>query len=112
MIFSLENRLLEMHASGVYLSSNDFIVIGSNLGILLPYKKRDIVLGLLINFAKEDNKEREVYKYLFQLIEERLKEYEEMMEHYPGSKGIIMENVNNGKKILLEIKNLGETSEQ
>jgi len=101
---NFEKQLMSTFFSGVYLSVGDIVKIANNLGIKLPYKRRDILLSKLSIEAKKVDKYNKYTKEIIKLIDKRVNEFKSLVLAYPQSSDIVNSWIKraNGIKLLIE----------
>lgn len=104
MIIPLEDRILSLFNSGVYITNKELVDIGESIGISLPLKSREIVFGKIINFAKEEKKERELISILEEKIELRIAEYSGLKSNYPLSENLLDVALHRANEVKLSLK--------
>lgn len=74
---ALEKQLMALYRSGVYITSKDVQDMGKKLGYEEALKERETALKKLLTKAKKDKKLPQLFDAIAEVIDERLKQYEE-----------------------------------
>ncbi len=82
-LLHVEKHLLSLFTCGCYLSTQDIVVLGQELGVELAYKKRSMLLQTLFLHAKETNKNGELVALLCTLLETKAEQLLNLLRHYP-----------------------------
>jgi len=101
---SLEKQLLSLFFSGLYISSHDIRQIGAKIGIELPVKDRNILLSRLFGDANKENKTKELYLAISDLIRSRAMQYAILGNNYPHTKPLILKWLQKAKATDLLLK--------
>lgn len=103
----LINQLLTLFFSGVYITSEEMILIGKKLGYELPSKNRELLLKNLFAMAEKDNKTAFILDEFLFLLNERFSEYKNLTMTYPGINEVSMnwaQRINTIKRLLVSEK--------
>ena len=79
----IENQLLTLYKSGVYLSNHDIIQVGKAIEIELPYKNRELVFKMLLAEADKSDKITELMGALLGLLKSRRQSYMALGDNFP-----------------------------
>lgn len=82
---ALENNFLNTFFSGLYISANEFIAIGKQLGIPMSMNSRELLIKELLNKSDTEGKLDQAVILLNKLIEDRIGHYHELSRDYPGA---------------------------
>ncbi len=101
---SLEDNLLSLFFSGVYLTNYDFFNIAKKLNFNIPIKDREVNLRSLIKGAKDNLKSKELEDELFNLIDTRIDEYSKLANNYANTSLIIKNWIDKANNLKLVVK--------
>jgi hypothetical protein len=102
---TLDENLLSLFFSGVYLTNYEFLKIAKKLnfnGTVL--KDRDVTLRNLLKEAKDNFKFKELEEELINLIETRINEYQKLANSYENTSVIIKDWIEKANNLKLVIK--------
>ncbi|MDD5405309.1 MAG: hypothetical protein PHE73_00020 [Sulfurovaceae bacterium] len=86
---TLEKQILSLYYSGIYISSYDIVQLGKNIGYELPLKERNILFSKLLGDAKKDNKIKNLFVAVSNLIKHRAMQYTELGNLHPYARPMI-----------------------
>ncbi|MBU1657680.1 hypothetical protein KKG72_01330 [bacterium] len=101
---ALENQFLNTFFSGIYISANEFIQLGSKLGIKMGMNSRELLIKELLNKSDENGTLNQCAALLHTLIQSRIDKYHSLSRDYTGSSQMLSKlaaKANNTKSLLL-----------
>jgi len=101
---SFDKELLNTYFSGLYFSASDLVNLAKKLNLNLPIKGREILLKKIISQSYENNSLDVLNSEFSQMIDQRVKEYSDLLENYPNSQKVLMPLItkaNATKKLIL-----------
>lgn len=82
---ALENQFLNTFFSGIYISANEFIVIGKKVDISMTMNSRELLIKELLNKSDANGTLGQTTQLLNTLIQERVASYHTLSKDYPGA---------------------------
>ena len=86
---SIENQFLNTFFSGIYISANEFIQIGSKVGIKLGMNSRELLIKELLNKSDENGSLNQTVELLNSIIQDRVEKYHSLSMNYPDSSSML-----------------------
>ncbi len=87
----VENHLLALFYSGVYITNAEFVQVGKDLGIELPMKDRTALLKHIMRYAHENDLKPKMLQGFISLIRKRIESYETLAQNFPEAAGVAKE---------------------
>ncbi len=85
----LEKQLLALHYSGSYITNFEFKEIADSLGLEVDLADREKMVKNLLKTSGEQNRQKELFDAVCELLQKRIKEYQQLLELYPDAKDIV-----------------------
>lgn len=82
---SIENQFLNTFFSGLYISANEFIDIGAQVGLKMGMNTRELLIKELLNKSDKEGNLGEVVELLNSLVQSRIDKYNSLSRDYPAS---------------------------
>ena len=101
----IERQLLNTFFSGIYISATEFLNVGRSMGMEnLALKSRELLIKEIISQADKSGSTPELANKLVMIVSGRVKEYQNMIDKYPKSVGVISQLVQkaNASKRLIQ----------
>ena len=106
----LEKQILALHYNGSYLSNFDFKDIAEKIGIEIDLADREKMLKNLIKKANEENKFLDFVAAMTQMLNNRIKEYNELAALHPKSKEIITSYIQKTRSTIMLLQQRARTN--
>ncbi len=85
----VENHLLALFYSGVYITNAQMAEVGRELGLDLPMKDRTALLKQIMRHAHDNDMKPKMIQSFISVIKKRIKEYEALAKNFPEAAELV-----------------------
>jgi len=85
----VENHLLALFYSGVYITNAEMVKVGKSLGLDLPMKDRTALLKHIMRYAHDNDLKPQMLLGFIGVIKSRIESYEMLAKEFPQAKNVI-----------------------
>ncbi len=100
----VENHLLSLFYSGVYITNSEIIEIGRSIGLNLPMKERSALLKQILRHAHESGETSKILESFIYLLNRRIEDYKKLAQSFPEASVLIKEWIHKADSIILLMK--------
>ncbi|BBG64724.1 hypothetical protein NNO_0022 [Hydrogenimonas sp.] len=97
----VENHLLALFYSGVYITGADFVEIGKELGLDLPMKDRSALLKQIMRHAHDNGLTQKMLAQFIKLLKRRIESYTALARNFPEASDLTREWIHKANSTIL-----------
>ncbi len=98
---SVENHLLALFYSGVYITNAEIVEIAKGLGLELPMKERTALLKHLMRHAHDSGKTPGMLNGFIMLLKKRIQTYQALAQSFPEASDLAKEWIHKANSTIL-----------